>query len=238
MKYATSMFIALAFLARAAFAVTMASQPWTKNRIAEAEARLSAQISAATNGISPDAALDAFAATGSVARATVYGTSTHWTDATGVVWQVERRLVGDLYMAGDREFESKVGPIAFSDSRYVVQKGHGFELWLDDYGEVQGYPMSQLAGHDGWWKEDRSYGTFFFSPSYALVTNIVGRVAFTNDVPDVSGYVTQADVTEAIREQSLGGIWDDALQVWWTPRMRNGSLTYEATTNVNLNAEN
>ena len=229
MKYATSMFIALAFLARAAFAVTMASQPWTTHRIAEAEARLSAQISAATNGISTDAALGAFAATGSVARATVYGTSTQWTDATGVVWQVERRLVGDLYMAGDREFESKVGPIEFRDTLYVEDNESGYEIWLDDYGVMQGYPMSQLSGHEGWWKEDRSYGTYFFFPSYALVTNIVGRVAHTNDIPDV---------TAAIREQSLGGIWDDQLQVWWTPRMRNGSLTYEATTNVNLNAEN
>ena len=52
------------------------------------------------------------------------------------------------------------------------------------------------------------------------------------------GAATPADVTAAIREQSLGGIWDESLQVWWTPRMRNGSLTYEATTNVNLNAEN
>ena len=52
------------------------------------------------------------------------------------------------------------------------------------------------------------------------------------------GATTPADVTAAIREQSLGGIWDESLQVWWTPRMRNGSLTYEATTNVNLNAEN
>ena len=52
------------------------------------------------------------------------------------------------------------------------------------------------------------------------------------------GAATPADVTAAIREQSLGGIWDEALLVWWTPRMRNGSLTYEATTNVNLNAEN
>lgn len=52
------------------------------------------------------------------------------------------------------------------------------------------------------------------------------------------GATTPADVTAAIREQSLGGIWDEALQVWWTSRMRNGSLTYEATTNVNLNAEN
>jgi hypothetical protein len=52
------------------------------------------------------------------------------------------------------------------------------------------------------------------------------------------GATTPADVTAAIREQSLGGIWDAELEVWWTPRMRNGSLTYEATTNVNLNAGN
>jgi len=52
------------------------------------------------------------------------------------------------------------------------------------------------------------------------------------------GATTPADVTAAIREQSLGGIWDADLEVWWTPRMRNGSLTYEATTNVNLNAGN
>lgn len=52
------------------------------------------------------------------------------------------------------------------------------------------------------------------------------------------GATTPADVTAAIREQSLGGIWDAELEVWWTPRMRNGNLTYEATTNVNLNAVN
>ena len=45
-------------------------------------------------------------------------------------------------------------------------------------------------------------------------------------------------VTNIVRDLSLGGIWDAELEVWWTPRMRNGSLTYEATTNVNLNAEN
>ena len=55
---------------------------------------------------------------------------------------------------------------------------------------------------------------------------------------DEVGATTPADVTAAIREQSLGGIWDAELEVWWTPRMKNGSLTYEATTNVNLNAGN
>ena len=45
-------------------------------------------------------------------------------------------------------------------------------------------------------------------------------------------------VTNIVRDISLGGIWDEELQVWWTPVMRSGSLTYQATTNVNLNAEN
>lgn len=150
-------------------------------------------ITSATNGLATAADLAGHVP----ARAETVGTQTRWTDATGVVWQVEQRLVGDLYFAADREFENKSGPIGFSDSIYVVQKGPGYEIWLDDYGELQDYPMSQLAGHDGWWHEDRSYGTFFFSPSYALVTNLVGRVAYTNDLPDVSGYATQADVSAA-----------------------------------------
>ena len=41
-----------------------------------------------------------------------------------------------------------------------------------------------------------------------------------------------------VREKSLGGIWDQELEVWWTPVMRGGALTYQATTNVNMNAEN
>ena len=59
---------------------------------------------------------------------------------------------------------------------------------------------------------------------------------------DLSGYATHNQATNAatavVRDLSLGGIWDERLEVWWTPRMRGGSLTYEATTNVNLNAEN
>ena len=54
----------------------------------------------------------------------------------------------------------------------------------------------------------------------------------------LAGKADAATVTNIVRDLSLGGIWDEALEVWWTPRMRNGSLTYEATTNVNLNAEN
>ena len=101
---------------------------------------------------------------------------------------------------------------------------------------------------------------------YYAYPNGSGTLAFTSDIPSTNGFLkvetdptvpswamaaskpsytagevgatTPEDVTAAIREQSLGGIWDEALQVWWTPVMRNGSLTYQATTNVNLNAEN
>lgn len=57
------------------------------------------------------------------------------------------------------------------------------------------------------------------------------EIAFLHEVP------TSEDITAAIREQSLGGIWDEQLGVWWTPVMSNGKLTYQATTNVNMSAE-
>lgn len=59
-------------------------------------------------------------------------------------------------------------------------------------------------------------------------------IAFLSDIPES---VTPSAVTNIIRELSLGGIWDAELEVWWTPVMVGGSLTYQATTNVNLNAE-
>lgn len=74
------------------------------------------------------------------------------------------------------------------------------------------------------------------------------KSAYWEDIIDAANahasgdYTTPAAVTNivntAIREQSLGGIWDAQLEVWWTPVMSNGALTYQATTNVNLNAEN
>ena len=55
--------------------------------------------------------------------------------------------------------------------------------------------------------------------------------------PAIAAKASAAQVTNIVHDLSLGGIWDSSLQVWWTPRMVNGSLTYHATTNVNLNAE-
>ena len=63
-------------------------------------------------------------------------------------------------------------------------------------------------------------------------------VATLSDISSqVGAAVSPQVVTNIVHDLSLGGIWDSTLEVWWTPRMCNGSLTYEATTNVNLNAE-
>ena len=92
-----------------------------------------------------------------------------------------------------------------------------------------------------------------FGNGFTLVRKCYHPVAYTDDIPVIYdwakaaakptytaaevGATTPADVTVMIRDQSLGGIWDQDLEVWWTPVMANGSLTYQATTNVNLNAE-
>lgn len=75
--------------------------------------------------------------------------------------------------------------------------------------------------------------TYVFSRlGYEGDPNTVARLS---DIPES---VTPGTVTNIVRECSLGGIWDAELEVWWTPVMVGGSLTYQATTNVNLNAEN
>ncbi len=265
-----------------ALAATMASQPWVTNRIAEAEARVGAQISAATNAIPApdystgnaqlvatieatapapgnyaavsnramsalqshqslapstnytDAALGAYASTGVVARANVYGTPMLWTDATGCVWRVSRLL--------DRWDVANIGA---PEDVEITWYGPEWVIETDDflYPDIGWYVSSPTRTPDflgnnpnamtltlDWVPYEYTEGylvhTVFSRP---IVTNLVGRVALTNDIPDV---------TAAIREHSLGGIWDRDLEVWWTPIMENGALRYIATTNVNLNAGN
>ena len=131
-------------------------------------------------------------------RALTYGTPTRWTDATGCVWEVEQRLMGDLYFAEDNEFENKSGPYGFNEYLYVVPNESGFGLWINDYGEMEEFPMSELSGHEGWWEEQRSYGTFFLKPSYMAVTTLVTRVAYTNETAPLVEAVTNLQVESAL----------------------------------------
>ena len=218
-------------------------------------------VAASTNYT--DAALGAFASTGAVARATVYGTPTRWTDATGCVWEVNSRWVctdpgakwtytidGETYThaqmierAGGEEYSQAL--IWSNENFETIDGGRQFEGWfvMDGSGTapvgydfstdtIPDYASDLLLAHVTY------YGNITATRgSLMTVTNLVTRVAYTNDIPDVSGYATPADVTAAIREHSLCGIWDDKLGVWWTPHMSGGAYYWTATTNVNLSAE-
>ena len=172
--------------------------------------------------------LESFAATGTVARASSYGTPTRWTDSTGCVW--EASMLMDRWLAADIGLSQDVAP-----------EWYGPE-WVDE-------PDDFYIDRNGWWVSSQNLTPEFLgdNPNSTMldliwyyydgmgsipvhttfrrpvVTNLVGRVALTNDV------------TDAIREHSLGGIWDG--EVWWTPVMLpGGCLTYQATTNVNMEA--
>ena len=172
-----------------------------------------------------DAALGAFAATGSVARAAAYGTPTRWTDANGCVWSVVGVGTGvwTFYSDGTHEWNEA----QYYEDGVWIANCDGYNAYAD--GGEDATSLDFLCYDNG----ARASAT----QTVEYVNNLVGRVALTNDIPDVSGYATPADVTAAIREQSLGGIYDSELGVWWTPHMANGAYYWTATTNVNLNAE-
>lgn len=96
---------------------------------------------------------------------------------------------------------------------------------------------------------DHGVGSFNINPKYGIEGFYIGNKNLKTIISEESGGggggggdIDEGRVgqiaTNVVRECSLGGIWDSALQVWWTPKMVNGSLTYQATTNVNLNAGN
>lgn len=303
MKNATTIFFTAACLACAAMAVTMASQPWTTNRIAEAEARLSAKVAAATNGLAAKADLGGYlpltggTLTGDLAVGEEHTASRKITvsaenGSNGITLQggtstgsgssviVGGSTVGGgkisiqgggssggrLYVGG---LTGASGGAIEVDGMGASIKKDGSEVATESYVEQKmsrvNSTLTTLAGAvnskadktNVYTKEevdekvdavdnkaDEAYSAAdqMVDAVNSLSGTIGTHIRDTNNPHKVTatqvGATTPADVTAAIREQSLGGIWDETLQVWWTPRMRNGSLTYEATTNVNLNAEN
>lgn len=247
-------------LARAAFAVTMASQPWTTNRIAEAEARVAVKITAATNAIpAPDfsqnnaqlretivavsppadltdatnhtrAALSAFAGTGTVERARSYGTPTRWTDASGDVWEVVS--VGSTNATTWSYQTTPQFDVFDIGANLVWVDFEGYFVGWSTYNgmTIDGGEMAERIEYSvAYWDESAGTvenGTVVATRTLQIVTNLVGRVAMTTDIAQIA--------EDVVREKSLGGIYDTELEVWWTPKMRNGALRYE--TNAVQNA--
>lgn len=82
--------------------------------------------------------------------------------------------------------------------------------------------------------------TFTSRDEFTSFTFVDVTGTLKQDAPDAlalkSEVLSKEKVKEVVRETN-GGVWDQKLEVWWTPKMENGKLTYQATTNINLKAE-
>ena len=183
-----------------------------------------------------DTALGAFASTGTVARASTYGTPTRWTDATGCVWEVV--LIRGGTPVSDTPGATWTGYEYWSSielgKAYMTLNGVGWEQYTTLDEGWDNFTFTEEATRSDYEEGTLTENVTFTRP-LVPVTNLVGRVALTNDIPSTAGFATPQTVTNTVRSLSLGGIWDG--EVWWTPVMLpNGCLTYQATTNVNMEA--
>lgn len=201
-----------------------------------------------------DAALGAFADTGTVERARSYGTTNRWTDATGCVWEVGLALgnpVSDT--PGAVWYGYEFWPEDDLGKAYMRLNGVGWEQYDNLPDGWTNFTFTSSATRSDYTEDTLPYNITFVRRLEIPVTNLVGRVALTNDIPAIPAWAkaaqkptytaievgaTDADaVTNIVRDISRGGIWDSQLQVWWTPIMQNGALKYVATTNVDMTAE-
>ena len=193
-----------------ASAVQMASQPWVENRIA-----------AVTNALH--------------AAATDLTPATNYTDAVAATLRAKSDLA--YRNAAHNGIEKWVVTIHGETATLTAEWDENFQGWLNNDPPVFGIGIRIAErGYILW----TTGGDFPFTVSGGSATVNDGWFTYTLAPVDfpVDRLALVSETATMIREQSLGGIWDEELQVWWTPSMRKGSLTYEATTNVNLNAEN
>ena len=137
-----------------------------------------------------DAALGRFAETGTVARASVYGTPTRWTDATGCVWEasVDWRIYTNGIVA--------VGWTAWSRAVDAGLFGTSFDLVVGLYENEENPRVANGVFPEGvaphWGNEyeavfDWNYDFYGLTRGDTIraardETNLVGRVALTNDI--------------------------------------------------------
>ena len=173
-----------------------------------------------------DRSLGTFAGTGTVARAGSYGTTERWTDAQGCVWEAVRSdewsAVNTGLPAGedvewhgpswvtetDGDYYPSVGWYISSDNRTPELIGSDLNattLWLDW----------------GFWRETELFEvhTVF---SRQILTNLVGRVALTNDIP------AAPDLSPI--EQEISDLRTESALVY---RLYSGSNVVAEVTNYN-----
>lgn len=260
-------------------AATMASQPWTTNRIAEAEARLGAQIGGKADKTNTYTRAEADAKIVELAPspgdyATVSNRamsalqnhqslqpSTNYTDKVAEEFEYGTRSVSRASSANDADYARYLYDYSsmsgFEVGDLVRESTNAANAVVQAASNNLTRTLMSRSHEDG---DERVSIGFDYGPSglafvpsalYAQTAYfdhvIIANENDTNGPLSGIGQYSQSPKTarqemveyveSAIRKKSLGGIWDQQLEVWWTPVMVNGALTYQATTNVNLNAE-
>lgn len=180
-----------------------------------------------------DAAFGAFAATGSVSRAEVYGTPNRWTDATGCVWVCEYSFPASVQIQGGASYPyagytNTMHKWGSGEDNYVSYEPHATR-WTY-YNTVDGVwiGVSPIATGGNSIILESPFGggnvTLLYS-GYGPVTNIVGRVVLTNDLTgvvsmDVSKTTDESKLLNAPSLQSARVVPDPVQSAYWPNRQR------------------
>ncbi len=138
-------------------------------------------------------------------RALSVGTPTRWTDATGCVWEVSDALGGWTSTTSSVQFTSWDLALSEYDLWKIYFKVDGVDA--EGYADnPTGRTSYTLDGGSGWQYSDTyEYGDFavtFVRPTIpGGSTNLVGRVALTNDLPDTASITN--DLADLRTESAL-----------------------------------
>lgn len=136
---------------------------------------------------------------GEIARAESYGTETQWTDATGCVWKVvdygETWRVA--YNSVGVEFVAipvwREPPDEMVPGWYAYGIETGYQLASTNYNAT----LTDIKSYSGGIYDDVSGGMVYYEGDVSWMRGVqtifAGRVAMTNEIPDVSGLSSAVD---------------------------------------------
>ena len=140
-----------------------------------------------------------------VARALTYGTPTRWTDSTGCVWEVGYRYENDWFADSSRITDLSVSSADYEDAPDLWVVYFNLDGTMDQYsGYITQPGPTQTNIHIYASDWDTQYYDAFDFNLYRLphtTTNLVGRVALTNDLPDTASITN--DIADLRTESAL-----------------------------------
>lgn len=143
-------------------------------------------ITSATKGLATKADL----AVHVPARAETFGTYNLWTDATGIVWRATFDPNKDHWTIEPKDVAERMNiKISWNSYEWIITYDSGGvrKAYITPYGD-QAYSFTVSLP---------SSGVTITAVRHPSSTEAVDRIAYTNDIPDVSGYATPEDVSAA-----------------------------------------